>query len=481
MRKRVVSFLLIFALTIGCVAGCNGRTEEPEPTGTPTPMPPVYIHDTPTPTTAPIRDLNGLQIIIGDTYSPEVPPAWTNAWEEATAKYREEIMQTYNCTIGAKKVADWDEMQEVYIKSVEEGKPVAQVFELDYRFVAKPLSMGLFYDLATLEELGISTDDRQRYDKWSDAVSKVMTKGKSIYGMRSEWMEPGGGVFFNKRILKEAGLDPNLPYDLQASGEWTWSKFEELCEYIIRETDVYATCSDSTDTLQCLVSSTGKDFIAVDKDGTIYNNCKDASVLGAMEFAAELYEKGYEMPKPENAEVDWYISAFQEGKVAMQFAEEALCKPDAPYGENCMTDEIGFVVPPKPDGQEEYYTYVYGNVWVIPSCYDAETAADIAFAYNLYTNETPGYNDPISYEDLYENDFYRNGEYEERALKETLPRYNDKRMDTVNFLTRYLVDGLDIRDLTNNYPFADKTPVECVEELWESWQVLIDASNGKER
>ena len=146
-----------------------------------------------------------------------------------------------------------------------------------------------------------------------------------------------------------------------------------------------------------------------------------------------------------------------------------------------MTDEIGFVVPPKPDGQEEYYTYVYGNVWVIPSCYDAETAADIAFAYNLYTNETPGYNGPISYEDLYENDFYRNGEYEERALKETLPRYNDKRMDTVNFLTRYLVDGLDIRDLTNNYPFADKTPVECVEELWESWQVLIDASNGKER
>ena len=158
----------------------------------------------------------------------------------------------------------------------------------------------------------------------------------------------------------------------------------------------------------------------------------------------------------------------------MQFAEEALCKQDAPYGENCMTDEIGFVVPPKPDGQEEYYTYVYGNVWVIPSCYDAETAADIAFAYNLYTNETPGYNDPASYQESYYSHFE-----DERACDETLPYYNDKRKDTVHFLTRYLVDGLDIQDLTKNYPFAEKTPEECVEEVWDSWQKLIDASNGE--
>ncbi len=437
----------------------------------------------PTPTAGPTeaRNLNGLQIIIGDTYSPEITPAPTNAWEEARMLYREEIMQVHNCTIAAKKVADWEDMQEVFISSVEAGEPVAQVFELDYRYIAKPLSQGLFYDLATLDELGISLNDRDRKDKWSDAVTKVMTKGKSIYGMRSEWMEPGGGVFFNKRLLEDAGLDPNLPYDLQARGEWTWSKFEEICEILTRDmdgdgqTDVYATCSDGTDTLQCLVSSTGKDFIAVDKAGLYYNNCKDETVLGAMEYAAELYEKGYEMPRPEHATADWYVTAFREGKAAMQFAEEALCKPDAPYGENCMTDEIGFVVPPKPDGQEKYYTYVYGNVWVIPSCYDEETAADIAFAYDLYTNETPGYNDEPA---LYQEPYYAHFD-DERACDETLPYYNDKRKDTVNFLTRYLVDGLDIRDLTKHYPFAEKTPEECVEEVWDFWQKLIDASNGE--
>ena len=43
---------------------------------------------TPTPV---VRNLHGIEIIIGDTYSPEVTPAPTNAWEEATAKYREEM------------------------------------------------------------------------------------------------------------------------------------------------------------------------------------------------------------------------------------------------------------------------------------------------------------------------------------------------------------------------------------------------------
>ncbi len=481
MRKKLLSVLMVLVLIVCCVAGCNKGPEVPELTGTPLPTrePEITATPIPTPTQEPVRNLNGIQIIIGDTYSPEITPAPTNAWEQARILYREEIMETHNCTIVAKKVADWDEMQEVFINSVEAGEPVAQVFELDYRFIAKPFAKGLFYDLAMLEELGISTNERERWDKWSDAVNRVMTKGKSIYGMRSEWMEPGGGIIFNKRLFEEAGLDSDLLYDLQASGEWTWSKFEEICELLTRDTDgdgqtdVYATCSDGTDTLQCLVSSTGKDFLEVDKDGMIYNNCKDESVLGAMEFAAELYEKGYEMPVPENGAEDWYLSAFREGKAAMQFAEESLCKPEGPYGENNMSDEIGFVVPPKPDGQEEYYTYVYGNVWVIPSCYDAETAADIAFAYNLYTNETPGYNDPASYQEQYYSHFE-----DERACDETLPYYNDKRRDNVNFLTRYLVDGLDIRDLTKNYPFAEKTPEECVNEVWDSWQVLIDASNG---
>lgn len=477
MAKKASLLLLLLVLLEGFASGCNRGTGEPGRTTDPSPtkQPETTLAPTPTEEPVEVRNLNGLHVIIGDTYSPEVTPAPTNVQEQLVNLYREDMMQTYNYTIAKKKVADWEDMEELFIRSVEAGEPIAQVFELDYRLLAKPLAKGLFYDLATLEEFDYSN----RY-KWAGAVKEVMTKGDSIYGMRSTQMEPGGGIIWNKRLFEEAGLDPDLPYDLQASGEWTWSKFEEICAILTRDTDgdnqtdVYATCSDGIDILQCLVSSTGEDFIAVDEDGKIYNNCKDEDVLGAMEFAAELYEKGYDLPAGE--EPDWHILAFQEGKAAMQFGEEALCKPDAPYGENCMIDAVGFVLPPKPDGQEEYHSYVYGNVWVIPSCYDAETAADIAFAYNIYTQQVPGYEAlPEDYLDPYYFDFYRAGEYDERAVRETIRHYNYG--ETANFLTCYLVDGLNVRDLTMNYPFVERTPEECVEEVWDSWQKLIDASN----
>lgn len=482
MRKKGWSLLIVLVLMICYVSSCSRGTKQEETTDIlpVTQIPEITETLVPFPTEEPekLRDLNGFEIIIGDTYSLEVTRTPENAMEQLVNSYREDVMQKYNFTISTKKVADLEEMEELYINSVLEGKPAAQVFELDYRLLAKPLALGLLYDLATLEEFDFSN----KY-KWCGAVKEVMTKGDSVYGMRATQMEPGGGVLWNKRLFAEVGLDPDLPYDLQARGEWTWSKFEELCAILTRDTDrdgqtdVYATCSDGTDTLQCLVSSTGKDFFAVDEEGTIYNNCKDDDVLGAMKFAAGLYEKGYEMPAGE--ESDWYISAFQDGKAAMQFGEEALCKSDAPYGENCMTDAVGFVLPPKPDGQEEYHSYVYGNVWVIPSCYDAEIAANIAFAYNLYTQQVPGYESlPEDYLDSYYFDFYRKGVYDERAVTETIQRYNYG--ETASFLTSYLVDGLDIRDLTKHYPFVDCTPEECVEQVWDFWQEVIDICNGEE-
>ncbi len=488
MRGKLQSVLLILCLCISSFSwfsGCGRETTEQGGTGTPSLTKGPGTTITPIPTERPeeVRNLKGMQIIIGDTYSPEMTPIPISAYEQTVQAIREEEMQKYNFTIRSVKVADPEEMEEIYISSVENGEPVAQVFELDCRFLAKPMAQGLFYDLATLEELDFTNN------YWNDSVRKVMTKGNSIYGMRAERLEPCGGFFWNKRLFKEAGLDPNLPYDLQAVGEWNWTKLEEICKVLTRDkdgdgkTDVYGTCSDSMDTLQCLVSSTGKDFLAVDEDGMIYNNCKDDDVMKAMEFAAELYEKGYEMPRPADVEEDWHITMFQQGKAAMQFGEESLCRPEGPYGAECMTDAIGFVSLPKPDGQKENYTYVYGNVWVIPSCYDKETATDIAFAFNQYTVKTQEreadetYTAPYEYDD-YASHFYRPGVYsvyDERVCQETLPRYNDG--ETALFLTRYLVDGLDIRDLTNHYPFTEKTPEECVNEVWDSWQELIDASN----
>ena len=70
-----------------------------------------------------------------------------------------------------------------------------------------------------------------------DEVVKLLEKGNSFYAFNFGVPEPREGMFFNKRILQENGYDPDLPYDMQKDGTWTWETFEELCKKLTRDTD----------------------------------------------------------------------------------------------------------------------------------------------------------------------------------------------------------------------------------------------------
>jgi len=441
----------------------------PTPRITPTPK----ITQTPVATQIPDRDLGGLQMVIGDWYSIEGEMCPTNVYEETTEKYRQEIFEKYNFTVDKKTVAGWGEMEDTYVNSVMAADPVAHVFELDYRFISTPMSYGLFYDLATLEELDFSEE------KWNESVKNLMTKGEHIYGMSPEANVPGGGLIWNKRLFEEAGVDPHLLYDLQATGEWTWDMFKDVCKALTRdingdgETDVYALTGDGAEIVRCLVASTGEDFFTGDGEGNLYNNMDSEAVLAAMEFAVELYEAGYVMPQPEGSNWDYYVSAFQEGKAAMTFAEEYRCEPNREYGDY-MEDEVGFVLPPKPEYAASYHSYVNNNIYVIPSCYDAETASRIAFAFNVYTMPTPGYDDPDDWIEQYYAHFG-----DERAVEETIAYFANTAQ--VFYPLDTLVSDNDKleNDLLWKYPFTTETPKERVENIKESWNALLEEANQR--
>ena len=472
--KKYAAAFLAATTVLGSLAACgeNQQTDAPaDPTPTSGPVEPEGPDATPTPAATPIpdRDLGGMEVIIGDHWSPETPAEPSNAQEEATAKYRQEIFAKYNFKMQSKTVAGWGEMTDTCVNSITAGEPVAQLFDLDYRFVAKPMANGLFYDLATLDELDFSED------KWSVAVKNLMTKGDSIYGMRPQKSEPRGGVVWNKRLFEEAGLNPDLPYDLQASGEWTWSKFEELCAQLTRDTnadgvtDIYATVSQGAQTMTCLVASTGSDYFVKDANGNLVNNMGSKEVLDAINFSVELFNKGYEMPQPADSQWDYFIPAFQEGKAAMQFAEEYVCQPTNIYGDD-MEDAVGFVMPPKPDGAASYKSYVCDNITIIPSCYDAEMAGNIAFAYNVYTMATPGYDDPDAWKETYYNHFE-----DERAVDETIVMFNDG--VSAHFLNQTLVPNDLGPDLLWQYPFANVTPADQVAAIKDSWDAILAEVN----
>ncbi len=479
--KKYAAAFLAATTVLGSLAACGGDDPAVTPDATATPSttqddPAATKEPDPTegPKATPIpdRDLGGAAYIIGDHWSPETPAEPTNAQEEATQKYRQEIFAKYNFTMQSKTVAGWGEMTDTCVNSITAGEPAANLFELDYRFVAQPMANGLFYDLATLDELDFSED------KWNDAVTALMTKGDSIYGMRAGKSEPRGGVIWNKRLFEEAGLDPDLPYDLQASGEWTWSKFEELCQTLTRDTnadgvtDIYATVSQGAEAMNCLALSCGQDYVMKDENGNLYNNTTNKAFLDAIDFAVSLYNKGYEMPQPEGSEWDYFQPAFAEGKAAMQFNQEYMCQPGQMYGD-AMEDSVGFVMPPKPDGQESYYSYVCDNITIIPSCYSAEEAANIAFAFNVYTMATPGYDDPNDWKETYYSHFD-----DERAVDETIVKFNDG-VSTV-FLNQTLVAGLDAvigPDFLWKYPFADVTPADQAAAIKDSWDAIIAEAN----
>lgn len=413
----------------------------------------------------PARDLGGMEIIIGDWWSSGEETAPTTAQEEATQEYRKMIQEKYNFKIKQVGLGGYGEHQETFTVSTMAEDPAAQVFMMASAFVAQPMANGLFYDLATLESIDFTED------KWNQAIVEQMTKGDSVYGMTAGRVEPKLGVFWNKRLFQEAGIDPDLPYDLQASGEWTWEKFAELCAALTRDTDndgvndTHAMASFSVELFQAATLSNNAKWVGKDAEGKYFNATAAPEFLEAMQWIVNLIEKGYEMPTPEDAEWDWFISAFRDAKVAMTVAETYKV---GTWKE--MEDDFGFVMFPKGPKATGYATNIMENIAVIPASYDKETAEKIAFAYNLWTNPTPGYEEEGDWKSSYYTSFR-----DERAVDETLETMYQPGVGRIDYLA--LVYGMSFGDIGYNVYGLNQTPAEKIEEVSGTWQALLEDAN----
>lgn len=470
MKKRMNQVLMTTmaaAVSASAITGCSSQSASSEAT------PQVVKEETSQESTAsvkeveeePVIDLGGMEIIIGDWWSTAEEKEPTTAQEEATQEYRKMIQEKYNFTIKQVGLGDWGSYQEIFTVSTMAEDPAAQVFLMAQSFLAQPLANGLLYDLSTLDNLDFSEA------KWNQSVTELMTKGDSIYGMTAGKAEPKLGVFWNKRLFKEAGIDPDLPYDLQASGEWTWEKFEELCAQLTKDKDndgvmdTYAMASFSCELFPAAVLSNNAQWIGKDEQGKYYNATTTPEFLEAMQWATSLIEKGYEMPVPTDANWDWFISAFHDAKVAMTVAEEYRVGTWQD-----MDDDYGFVLFPKGPRSTEYATNIIENVAVIPACYDKETAEKIAFAYNLYTNPTPGYEGEDDWKSSYYTMFR-----DERAVDETLSKMYEPGVGHTDNLP--MIYGISMGDICYNVYGLYQTPAEKIEEVSGTWQALIDDAN----
>lgn len=369
-------------------------------------------------------DLGGMEILMGDWFSKEgVEP--TTAFEEATEEYRNEIMEKYNFKIKFQKISGYGTYLENFTNFATSGGDENYVFCLGKQMVATPMLSGLLYDLNTLDVLDFSEE------KWDASTGYLTTQGKSTYGMRADAPEPRGGVFWNKRLFEEAGVDPDLPYDLQAKNEWTWETFEDLCKQLTRDTDndgvndCWAMTSFKGDFINAVIASNNAQLVDIDENGKYYLASNSDNYVEAYDWGRYM-RQNYEMPSLEEETGDWayMYPCFINAEAAMQVAEEYRAGDLS--GEEGMADDFGFVMFPRGPKCEELTGYSTDNLYVIPSCYDADRAWKIAFAYNLFTEKTPGYEDDEDWMTPYYPLFK-----DERAVEETLALMRTHQVSTI--------------------------------------------------
>ncbi len=458
--KKTLALILALMMFIGCVPAMAEGIENPyEEYG-------VEIKIDPA--TGKPYDLGGMEIIIAthwaSNWHDNIGNAETAA-AEATEEYRLWLEETYNFTIYEATVTTWNDSPTDFTNIATTGTEANYVWAQRGDAWLSAFKAGLYYDLSTLDCLDFTAE------KWNPITKLMLSKGESIYGMRAEAGEARKGIFFNKRLLQEAGVDPESLYDMQADGTWTWEAFEELLSKLHRDTDndgvidKYAMMSFSSHILPAAIMSNGTSFVQVDENGKYYNAAETDAFLEAMNWVMDIIGK-YEMAAPEGAEWNYFESAFINGEVAIQCHEEYFSGSLAN-----MEDDFGFVMFPKGPQADTYKWAPQDNVFVIPVCYDADRAWKIAFAYDLYTNPTPGYG---------ESEDWKTGFYakyrDDRVVDETLVMFRDPATQMVNYTD--MVPGYDLGpDYIWNVYAGATTPAEQAEVMRATWQTYIDEAN----
>ena len=415
-------------------------------------------------------DLGGMEIIIRDWWSSEEPAAPANDYEEALQEYRDWIQETYNFTIKSQAFGDWGSTPTDFVDYATTGGDENYLFTLrDDPAITSAMANGLMYDLATLDCLDFNDVKFQR-----NKLHEQYSKGNSIYAMFAGYSEARTGVYFNKRLLKDAGIDPESLYDMQADGTWTWDKFEELMQKVQQDkdndgtVDVWGLTLNEGNMTTAAVFSNGGSYIDKDASGKYVYNLESPETLEALEWTVNMFTN-YDMPDPEGAEWDYYKEAFINGMAAFMVDDE-YCATPGNFLED-MQDEVGFVMFPKGPKMDDYINVWTNNPIAIPACYDADKAWKIAFAWNLYTNapsaEYLDYNGYLS--------TARNGVFDERAVDETITMMTEKGTIAYHGMIPNLSIGSDF--VWNIGPGVVVS--EQVEAIRDTWKAYVDEANAQ--
>jgi len=417
------------------------------------------------------QDVKGMEVIIGNwwmdydvnTFKPQ------NEAAERMLNQRKKLMQENGIIIREKMLTDWNGMQQQAVISTMSGKPTAQVFLLQPNWAMAMRARGLLAPLpATIKTPTPIARGYSPVEFSQSTINSFTFDGKPYAFSVGVNLNNFQVVFFNKRLFREAGLDPNLPYDMQKAGTWTWAAFLDICKKLTRDInndgikDTYAMTRDlSTDMLDAIISSNGGRYVDKDpKTGKFVNASGRPEFLEGLQFAIRLQTEGVLKPKPETANWDWYKPEFADGKVAMRVDESYVMNEL-----QNMRDDWGMVLFPKGPRSTNYRVFTRENIMVIPATYNLDTVEKILVATSLWFT-------PV-------NDDWKSGLYntfrDRRAVDETIALIRDTKLHMVKYFT--YINGLNRGGIAWEMWYHDGDPAQLIESVSQTWNAIIEDSN----
>ena len=413
-------------------------------------------------------DFGGADVTIYDYWSGEGARKEDPTEEEALQyAYRDWINETYKVNLQQKQGGDWgsNATEMSNFNSAPDGS--LRMYIIEPGSVASLVSGGV---VAAIPDTYIDPNA----EKWNAAEREFMTINGKLYGLYSGNSEPRGCLYFNKRVLQEAGIDWNTIYDLQKDGKWTWKAFEDMLAQITKDTDndgvndIYGILGSGDDMYVCAVFSNGGSFFDFDADGKLQPTMNSDATINALTWGKEL-QANYWAPTPEGANWDWYKDAWKQGYCGFY-----MYQTYGGFNDNSemadMEDEWGCVAFPVPAEGGTYITVVSDNITLIPSCYDEDTVEKIAFLVDLWTNDTPG----VDSEDGWIGNKYNYTD--ERAVDETYAMLREPEHCRVNKVL-YLGTQNDVLGSSLLWALGGSTPAELIEAGMPAWQALCDDFN----
>jgi len=319
-----------------------------------------------------------------------------NEVDERVLAHRKQVLRDNNFIIREEQIGIWSELQQIVLNSIMSGQPAASVFILPPNWAMPLRNRGLLYPLSESKTVDFSPavpgDGRV---EWNQIIRNAFTVNGRTYAMSTE---KGSGivVFYNKRVFKEAGLDPYLPYIMQREGTWTWDAFFEICKILTRDIDNdgiidrYALCTTPfPDFVDAIIASNGANYIERDPVTGLYVNATNRpEFIEALQYAQRLREEGVMKFPPPDATWSWHHPEFYDGTIAMRVEGEWIIGQLQP-----MKDDWGMVMFPRGPRSDIYRTFIGASVMVVPITYSPEEVDTILRAVELWY--TPVDSSPI--------------------------------------------------------------------------------------